>query len=259
MSDDYTGYQNPMFKIMNSYQFKNENSPKNEGLTINSGNQVIFEYNGNRFCFYSHKDEFLSSLFYKFRERINDFKTDFNFQSTNAGINNLDPKKKLGEVWDAIFIFNITVIKTNNLTGRGFCINFTDLSKQIYEEVYFSDSAPSYRLICKGINIFGICKFKKCKAYNKEVIAPLKKRKFDLIKEKDILECPECEGLISPKTIGFHLCKYKIKGTKFEDGKGIPFEFNGKADNNNSVQYYNPDRNGQTTVVELIIEITKYL
>lgn len=274
MSDDedLTGIQNPINKIMNLGLLKNEKSSMNEGTSmneesqknespiINSGNamHVIFKYYGDRFYFSSHKDEFLSSLFYKFREQINDFKTDFNFQTND--IYRLDPKKKLGDVnKENHFIFYINANEIKTITGGGFCINFTDLSKQIYEEHYFSDKAPSYRVICKGMNIYGICKFKKCKAYNKEVIAPIEKIKFDLIKEKDILECPECEGIIFPKTVGFHLCEYKIKGTKFENGKGIPFDFNGKADNDDSVQYYNPDKNGQTTIVELIIEITKYL
>ena len=274
--DDIIGMQNPLFKIMNACRTKKEDSPMNEDSSINEDSvmnsvapinsrneiNVTFEYNKDHFSFLSHKDEFLSSLFYKFRDKINDFETDFNFVGRNTRINNLyDPKKKLGEVnIDNFPRFNITVYKKNDLIGGGFSLNFTDLSKQIYEEHYFSDKAPSYRVICKGINIYGICKLDKCKAYNKEVIDPLKKKKeFDLINEKDCLKCPECKALISPKTVGFHLCEYKIKGTKFENGKGIPFEFNGKADNKDSVQYYNPDKNGTTIIVELKIEITKYL
>ena len=260
MSDE-TGMQNTLFKISNKYPPKNEDSPMNLGSTINSGNVINVQFklnNGNSYYFVSHKEEFLSSLFYKFRDRINDFNTDFLF------INNcslyLDPKKKLGEVSKNFNFFSISAFEIKEASGGDFCSIFTDLSKQIYEEHYFSDKAPSYRVICKGINIYGICKFKKCKAYNKEVIAPLRKRKeFDLIEEKDILECPECQAIIYPKTVGFHLCEYKIKGTKFENGEGIPFEFNAKADNKDSVQYYNPDKNGKTTIVELIIEITKYL
>ena len=40
-------------------------------------------------------------------------------------------------------------------------INFTDLNKQMYEENYFVDEAPEYRLVGEGINIFGICKCKQ--------------------------------------------------------------------------------------------------
>ena len=117
-------------------------------------------------------------------------------------------------------------------------------------------------MVCKGINIFGICKYKKCpEVFNEEVIIPLEKNHFDVIREKEVLECPVCEAPIHPKTIGFYLCEYNIKGTKagYKCGKCEPFEFNGKADNENSVQYFNPDKNGETILSELEIEITKFL
>ena len=79
------------------------------------------------------------------------------------------------------------------------------------------------------------------------------------MKEKDDLECPECGGIIIPKTLGFHLCEYKIEGTKFIDKKGEDFEIKGKAENANSIQYFNPDKNGEIMIVKLVIEITKDL
>ena len=81
------------------------------------------------------------------------------------------------------------------------------------------------------------------------------KKKFDLIKEKDNLECPECKGVVFPKTLGFHLCKYKVSVKVFLNGMIEPFEFEGKAENENSVQYFNPDENGEVMVVELKIEV----
>ena len=139
-------------------------------------------------------------------------------------------------------------------------MNFTDLSKQIYEQLYFSSSAPSYRKITKGINICGTFKFKKCIAYNEEVIVPLNGvRTFNLIDERENLECPECGALIVPKTLCFYLCEYKIKGRKINNEKLDKFEFIGKADKEESAQYYSPDRNGETKITELIIEIMDYL
>jgi hypothetical protein len=52
---------------------------------------------------------------------------------------------------------------------------FTDISKNKTKEIGFSKKALSYRKVTKGINIFGICKFKKCKAYKKEVVVRIKK------------------------------------------------------------------------------------
>ena len=155
------------------------------------------------------------------------------------------------------FLF-INAFKETELKGGGFSLQFTDISKKIYEEQYFTEEAPSYRIVGEGINIYGICKVKKCKAYKEEVIYPLgDKQRFDLIKEKEDLECPECGGNIIPKTVGFFLCNYKITGKKYENGKIEDFEFEGKANNKGSIQYYNPDKNGETIVVQLIIEITK--
>ena len=57
-------------------------------------------------------------------------------------------------------------------------MKFTDVNKQIVEKLYFSKNAPSYRTVVKGINIFGICKVKKCEAHDKEVAIPLKNKKF---------------------------------------------------------------------------------
>jgi len=87
-----------------------------------------------------------------------------------------------------------------------------DESKNKTKEIGVSKKTPSYRKITKGINIFGICNFKKCKAFKKEVVVRIKKKKLDLIKERDELFCPECEATIIPKTVGFYLCEFKIYG-----------------------------------------------
>ena len=222
--------------------------------------KVYFKINGGEiYCLESKKNELFHSLFSKFMAKVGAFDKEYQFI---YNCKYLDPMKKLGEEmhsFDGNIIYIDAEIKNNTLLG-GYSL-FTDLSKQITEEHYLSDEAPSsYNTVTNGINIYGICKYKKCSAYNKEVIVPLENVEYlDLINERENFLCPECEALINPRTIGFHLCEYKIKGTKFENGKGIPFEFNGKADNKDSVQYYNPDKNGETTIVELIIKITKYL
>ena len=108
---------------------------------------------------------------------------------------------------------NILVIETGGVKGYGgLPMLFSDVSKNKTKELTLSKRAPSYRKITKGINIFGICKFKKCLAYQKEVVVRIKKKKFDLIEERNDLFCPECETLIVPKTVGFYLCKFKIYG-----------------------------------------------
>lgn len=227
---------------------------------------IVFRYNGNNYFVESKKNELLSSIFTKFTILTKEYDKDFTFTYNNFSSLPLNPMKELRE--EIKFnnennIYLIDVLARKNITGGGYSFKFTDLSKQITEELALStrtSSAPSYTIVSRGINIFGICKNKKCNAYKKEVVVPLQKAKdFNLIKSRDNLECPLCEVPITPKTIGFHLCEYIIKGTKFENRVTESFEFKGKATNKNSIQYYNPEKNGETLIVELIIEVTKFL
>ena len=214
---------------------------------------VRIKYNSESYNVICETDESLSSVFEKFKKQSGMENQNLYFISEGKRLN---PEIKLNQI-------NISWIDAHNeknIIGGTYGLNFTDVSKDVHEEHYFSDKAPSYRIVTQGINIYGICKGKKCAAYKKEVVVPLKNiKKFDLMKEKDDLECPECGGIIIPKTLGFHLCEYKIEGTKFIDNKGENFEIKGKAENKNSIQYFNPDKNGETMIVKLVIEITKDL
>jgi hypothetical protein len=155
---------------------------------------------------------------------------------------------------------NIFVVYTKGVKGGGCPMMFTDISKNKTKEIGFSKKAPSYRKVTKGINIFGICNFKKCKAYKKEVVVRIKKKKLDLIKERDELFCPECEATIIPKTVGFYLCKFRIYGKKIEDDRVEHFENEeDEANNKDSLKYFDPELNGEVTVTELIFEVLEYL
>jgi len=155
---------------------------------------------------------------------------------------------------------SINVYTTKCIKGAGFSMMFTDLSKNRTKEIGFSKNAPSYREVTKGINIIGICNFKKCKAYKKEVVVNIKKKKLDLIKERDELLCPECEATIIPKTVGFHLCKFVIYGKKVENRQEEDFRNEeDEAKNKDSLKYFDPELNGEVMVTELIFEVLEYL
>ena len=217
---------------------------------------VIFNFYGYFYNFICDEDELFYSLIEKFKERTGTKNLKLLFLCEGRKLNPTITLNQLGK----LNLITITVINSNNLSGSQSSIKFTDISKQIYEEHYFSDIAPSYRMVMKGINIYGICKNKRCIAFNEEVIYPLyNKKRFDLIEEKYDLECPECGNVIMPRTVGFYLCNYKIKGVKYQNDKNESFEFEGQAPKRDCVQYFNPDKNGETTIVELIIEVTEYL
>ena len=214
---------------------------------------ITLKFKGKTYNVVCDKDESFSSIFEKLKNRIGMKDKNVNFISDGRKLNS---EMKLNQILST----RIEAYETENTMGGFYPISFTDVRKQVHEEHYFSNTAPSYRIVTQGINIYGICRGKKCKAYKKEVIVPQRgRKKFDLIKEKKDLECPECGGIIEPKTLGFHLCKYKISGKVIFNDQSEPFEFEGKAENENSVQYFNPDKNGKTMIVKLIIEITKDL
>jgi len=156
---------------------------------------------------------------------------------------------------------NIFVVATKGIKGAGgIPLMFTDLSKNKTKEIGFSKNAPSYRKVTKGINIFGICNFKKCKAYKKEVVVRIKKKKLDLIKERDELFCPECEATIIPKTVGFYLCKFIIYGKKLVGVQVERFENEeDEANKKDKLKYFDPELNGEVMVTELIFEVLEYL
>lgn len=232
------------------------NNEKNQNQNILN---IYFEDTFRRKVFLKcNINEYLSSLFRKYIQSTKKYNQNLIFLFNGSTLNY---KNKLSQIG----IRNgekITVVDNGNLKGGGgggFSLKFSDLSKQIYEEMGFSDDAPIYRYVGNGINICGECKFENCVAYNLEVIVPLNQiRKFNLVKERENLKCPLCKSLINPKTVAFYLCGYKVKGKNYENDVIKSFEFYGKADKENVVQYYSPIKNGETLVIELIIEIINY-
>ena len=65
---------------------------------------------------------------------------------------------------------------------------------------------------------------------------------------------------MSPKTVGFYLCKFRISGKKIEDKNEVYFQnMDDEANNKNSLKYFDPELNGETKITELIFEVLKYL
>ena len=223
----------------------------------NDFTNVVFEYLGEYYNIVVKKDILLSNLYENFRNKIGEHRAELKFYDSNSS--ELDPKKRLLDIGNKNN-YNFLVVPLNRNIGGACSMNFTDLSKQIYEEIYFSSSAPSYRRVSKGINICGICKCKKCDAYKQEVVVPKENvKEFNLIKERDNIECPICGSIIASKTLCFYLCEYKIKGRKVVNNGLEEFEFSKKASNKESVQYYSPDKNGEVLITDLTVEILNYL
>ena len=203
------------------------------------------------------KDEKVSDVIQRYRVKFCDNEPTKKFIFNAKALNLNLTVAEVGLVNNA----NIFVVSTKGIKGAGgIPLMFTDLSKNKTKEIGLSKKAPSYRKVAKGINIFGICNFKKCKAYKKEVVVRIKKKKLDLIKERDELFCPECEATIIPKTVGFYLCKFMIYGKKLVDDQVERFEKEeDEANKKDSLKYFDPELNGEVTVIELIFEVLEYL
>ena len=76
-----------------------------------------------------------------------------------------------------------------------------------------------YRYICQGINLYGICVNKTCKAYSQEVIQMINDNELNFIKKNGMMNCPLCNGPCVVKTVGFYKCYFNIYGNKFNEEK----------------------------------------
>ena len=236
------------FRMMNNIN-KKENNNEDLGHDI----EVITIY-FNEIAIYCSNNEIVSNVIQKYRIKSGDYDTTKNFIFNGKTLNQSLTVGKAG-LGNRCHIF---VIETRQILGGGFSMLFSDVNKNKTREITCSKKAPSYRAVNKGINIFGICNFKKCEAYKKEVVVMINEKKFDLIKERNELFCPECGSPIIPKTVGFYLCKFKIYGKKINNGKEEYFENNIDETNKNSVKYFDPDLNGEVMITQLIFEVIEY-
>lgn len=138
-------------------------------------------------------------------------------------------------------------------------LKFCDVSKKEGPtQKEFSDDAPDYRTVSKGLNIWGNCRNKRCEVFNNIVIVPLRKCKIDLGENIFDLElpCPVCENNVRPITAGFYMCRYKIYGKIIKEEKEVSIpEINEVANNQNSCSFYSPDTNEMAKYTQLVFEI----
>ena len=132
---------------------------------------IQLKFRGKIYNVVCDRNESFSSIFEKLKNRIGMKDKNLNFT--------LNGKKIKSEMkLDDSNSISIEAYETMSAIGGLYCpVNFTDVRKQVHEEHYFSDTAPNYRTVTKGINIYGICKGNNCKAHGKEVVVPQKKKK----------------------------------------------------------------------------------
>ena len=122
------------------------------------------------------------------------------------------------------------------------------------KKLKFSKSAPNWRKVSEGLNLFGKCINKKCEAYNKEVIYIAGINiKFDFNSDRKDIKCPICSKNFIPNTMGFWKCEYQIKGEKLKNGDYQELDINGKETKGDNFEYYDPYKNDTTYWSSLMI------
>ena len=131
-------------------------------------------------------------------------------------------------------------------------IDVDELAKP--KNLKFSKTAPKWRKVSKGLNLFGKCINKKCEAYNEEVIYNSGINiKFDFNSDRKEIKCPICSKNFIPMTMGFWKCEYQIKGEKLKNGDYEEVDINGKETKGDNFEYYDPYKNSTTYWSNLMI------
>lgn len=150
----------------------------------------------------------------------------------------------------------IEVEYDSKIYGSGaMTLEFIDVDENTkVKKLKFSKNAPDWRKATIGLNLFGKCINKKCKAFDKEVIYPVGiNKKFDFYSDKKNIICPICSKNFLPLTMGFWKCEYQIKGEKLKGGDYEEIDICGKETKGDNFEYYDPNSNDTAFWSNLLI------
>ena len=186
----------------------------------------------------------------------------------------LEMNQTVGNVFDGQ-LARVEVIDITGLIGAGQYfgwIDFVDMTSGKVKKLKVSSSGgKEWRVIRRGLNIFGICEYEECKAKGKEVIYTTLKRGeklpeeglcFNLNKEvyEENIVCPMCQKPFEPKTCGFWKCEYQFDG-KYHEYKKVEGkkEYNSKTieTHQDEFHYYEVTEKGMKKWKELNIYVLK--
>ena len=138
--------------------------------------------------------------------------------------------------------------------GGSIPLNFVDVENGVIKKLEFSNSAPIWRCVTEGLNLFGICKNVDCIAKDDEVVFQVGiYQKFNLQENISNIKCPICNGIIIPKTCGFWKCEYQFVGDKIEGGALKHVDTKCKETKDDDFEYFSPYDNDSALWVNLTI------
>ena len=233
----------------------------NELENLNLDNYIIkFKDNGDDgdiIYFPSYKEEIVSDMCKRFTKFIN-----IDDKLCNFLYNTEDLKYNSKKIKEILLQNSIIDFQHPNIKG-GFEYKLVDFSKGKIKNLKFSKTAPKWRKVREGLNIFGFCPNKDCITKKSEVVyIPIEMDikdnyfKYNIFENIKNMKCPMCKRVIKAKTIGFYKCEYQIIGEKIdEEGKIEQYDSKPKETENGNFEYFDPDENGETTWSRLIIYV----
>jgi hypothetical protein len=232
----------------------------NELENLNLDNIIIFSDNHNKsdiIYFPSFKEEIVSDMCKRFTKFIN-----FDDKLCNFFFNGEDLKNNSKKIKELLLPKSIIDFEHPYLKG-GFDYKLVDVSKGKIKNLEFSKTAPKWRRVKEGLNIFGFCPNKECITNKNEVVyipeeMDIKDNyfKYNIFENIKNMKCPICKRVIKAKTIGFYECEYQIIGEKIdEEGNLKQYDSKPKETEDNKFEYFDPDENGVITWSSLIIYV----
>ncbi len=101
--------------------------------------------------------------------------------------------------------------------GGDILMDFADVTKDDVKNTKWNKSAAKWRIARPGLCLEGICKNRKCNAYEQMVVMNFDYDNIDLIGDPKILDrckCPICKGRVTPLAPAFNNCFYRIAARK---------------------------------------------
>lgn len=137
-------------------------------------------------------------------------------------------------------------------------ITTVDVSKNITQEGAPSNSGPSYRRGCRGLNIQSKCKNSNCEAYDDIIYIQIGYvNDWNLCTHlRDKVLCPSCKKMVVPLNYYFIDCYYKIDFLKEENGTYEPGSVEGYA-SEDKYKWFDDKESGNAKFGEMIFTVKK--
>ena len=195
---------------------------------------------------------------------ISDKDTKFTFNQKTYSMDSIQTFQSIGMNYSAsIVVFNQAISGGGEDSSK-----FSNLSDEFIRRdnvSAYNPNIPPWRIIGKGINLYGICKNERCRANGKQVIMHVRDKQYDIYNEGFMGICPMCQKHFDLDTCSFYKCDYKCEGTYFDkykdDWVNLPDEIKKTSGGKDFYYDYNKvvdKKEGKVKYKKLIVKVINY-